>query len=273
MPGGWSWRAACARWPTAMSASCCRPTCWRSASIPSRSACWPPRRSWGRRASPCASAWSPVASAIADRCWRTSALMVATRVAALAFEYRLLAAAADRVRRHAQSLDRRRQRLPPLEHAVLRCVDRQRAHRCFRALQPRRFTDAAARGTLSGCRRHATQFRDFDISLRCTHLPVLCRPRPARACSTAGCCDPRPADDGDCRCPAGEIARRWSRRWRPLSIDAFGGGLIVQSLLALWLYERFAPRSRLRRARSSGPICCPPVLCSPPYASPTGSDS
>jgi alanine dehydrogenase len=69
MPSDWSARAACGRWPTAMSASCCRPICWRSVSIPSRSACWPLRRSWALRASPCAWAWSPVASAIADRCW------------------------------------------------------------------------------------------------------------------------------------------------------------------------------------------------------------
>jgi hypothetical protein len=39
------------------------------------------------------------------------------------------------------------------------------------------------------------------------------------------------------------------------SLDAFGGGFVVQSMLALWLYQRFDCRSRPPARCSSGPAC------------------
>ena len=39
------------------------------------------------------------------------------------------------------------------------------------------------------------------------------------------------------------------------SLDAFAGGFVVQSLLALWLFEKFTCRSRKREFSSSGPAC------------------
>ena len=40
------------------------------------------------------------------------------------------------------------------------------------------------------------------------------------------------------------------------SLDAFGGGFVVQSMLALWLYQRFDLSLGRRPARSSsGPAC------------------
>ena len=52
------------------------------------------------------------------------------------------------------------------------------------------------------------------------------------------------------------------------SLDAFGGGLIVQSMLALWLFQRYGLSTSPRRARSSsGPACCPRFRTSLPRRS------
>ena len=55
------------------------------------------------------------------------------------------------------------------------------------------------------------------------------------------------------------------------SLDAFGGGFVVQSMVALWLYQRSISRARRRATSSSGPACSRRCRLSPRHDWPGAS--
>jgi MFS family permease len=56
------------------------------------------------------------------------------------------------------------------------------------------------------------------------------------------------------------------------SVDAFAGGLVVNSLLTLWLFERFGLSLAQAEHFSFGPACCQPYLSLPPLSWQARSD-
>jgi hypothetical protein len=161
---------------------------------------------------------------------------------------RLLAAAVDRDRRHAESVERRRQRVPAARaRRALARRRRSRAHVGVRALQPR----GRARGGGRRARRRAPAARRDPGDVR-----ALRADRGRRGGrDTAGCRRRWSRGRNSAAAPLGPSKRRVYALAALFSLDAFGGGFVVQSLLALWLYERFELSSRAPGRCSSGPAC------------------
>ena len=173
-----------------------------------------------------------------------AALLMALTGARVRPGRRLLAAAPRRLRRHAQPVGGRRQRVPAAGAGAARparCADRDR-------------TALFARYSLVGiARRRGGRARRRPARAACGgscaagSRPALRGGVPALRRARAGRPAPLPP-------PARARSRRPDeRRAQPLgrsrrivltlaalfSLDAFAGGLVVQSLLALWLFQRF----------------------------------
>ena len=153
---------------------------------------------------------------------------------------RLLAAARDRLRRNAEPVRRRRQRVPAARtHRGRACGGGRGADGGVRPLQLRR---GVLRGARSAVRRHGglalaahrTGHHDQRSSSVSTGASGC-----SRSCSTA---ISRPRWK-----PAPTTRRHRSDRHAGsstgsaalFSVDAFGGGFVINALLALWLSERF----------------------------------
>ncbi len=126
----------------------------------------------------------------------------------------------------------------PLEHALLSRASPMASARAFRALQPdrraRRRGRRARRGQprlLAGSGSSARRVHG--------HVPALCHARPRGGLLTAPSAG-RAAGRGQAGRPRSGPSRRIVYRLAALfSVDAFAGGFVVQSLLALWLFDRF----------------------------------
>ena len=149
----------------------------------------------------------------------------------------------DRRRRHAQSVERRRQRLPADGAGGARARRRRSpSHRGVRALRARRHAcrrAGLARGRRAGADRRARPAGRQRASLQ----------RHVRRCTRCSASSAAFLYRGLPRSLASSATgrRRRSARSRRavvtlaalFSLDAFGGGFVVQSLVALWLYQRF----------------------------------
>ncbi len=161
----------------------------------------------------------------------------------------------DRDRRDAESVERRRQRVPAARARRARAGGRRpRAHGDVRALQPRRHAGRRARRAGGGRPRGgrpmhsagrwppALQAMFVGYALLGIAAALVYRGLPraleAPAATRAGAAASRP--DAPCYTLAALF-----------SLDAFGGGFVVQSMLALWLYQRFDLSLGRRRARCS----------------------
>ena len=70
-----------------------------------------------------------------------------------------------------------------------------------------------------------------------------------------------PAPDAKTSAPPAPLRHSRGTVWRLaalFSVDSFAGGLVVNSLLALWLFQRFQESLSATAASSSGPGCLPP---------------
>ena len=153
---------------------------------------------------------------------------------------RLLAAARDRLRRNAQPVRRRRQRLPAARaHGHRPCRRRRGTDGGVRPLQLRRRVLRCPRGALGrhgglarpGHSHHRPRWRPCSGCTAVIGLLTFFLYRHLSPQVEAGTDSP-PAPLG----PSRGIVYRLAALF---SVDAFGGGLVINALLALWLSERF----------------------------------
>ena len=130
----------------------------------------------------------------------------------------------------------------PLEHAVLAARRRRSApHRRLRALRARRH--AGRRGRLAGRRPAGAACADAAARRCARRLQAMfgvyaaARRRSGDSLSTAAA--HARIDRARQRAPLTRSRRAVFTLAALFSLDAFGGGFIVQSLIALWLYQRF----------------------------------
>ena len=156
----------------------------------------------------------------------------------------VLAAAAGRVRRHAQS-ERRATSASSCRsstRALPAAASGAGAHRAVRPLQPRPVARRGARragGGSAGLAGGAT--RGLARSPRCGRCSCCTAPvGVARlAAVPRGCRRSAAARSRRRAAPLGPSRRVVVRLAALFSIDSFAGGLVVNSLLALWLLQRF----------------------------------
>ena len=155
---------------------------------------------------------------------------------------RLLAAARRRLRRHAQPLGRRRERLPAARAGAAR--PQRRARRSVPRCSPA--TAWSARSSAPAGTLLAALPELLAARRRARRLPR------SRGCSSStrssacvagliyrGCPRPTPSASDAPPSALGPSRRIVYRLAALFSLDAFAGGLVVQSLLALWLLEAF----------------------------------
>ena len=163
----------------------------------------------------------------------------------------VLAAAGRRLRRHAQPELGRRQRVPAAGACAAGARGQRRgAHHAVRALQRSPAPLCAAVGALAAgvpdCWRTRAAIARLD-ALR-AHVRRLRRARAARSgCCTGDLPRERRARRAPAPAPLGPSRGDRVRLAALFCVDAFAGGLVVQSLLALWLFAALRPVARAGR--------------------------
>ena len=131
----------------------------------------------------------------------------------------------------------------PLEQARLaHAGGGPRPHRALRPLQPRRRARRRARRAAPPASRSSCGgLLPGGLAGGAARPPSCSTPRSGwpPCCSTAACRPRRPDAGGAPRSRCGPSRRIVLTLAALFSVDAFAGGLVVQSLLALWLFERF----------------------------------